>query len=450
MPHPVHLALPLALLLGAAPALAQAQPRNPAPAARPHGGFVNRIVAVVNGDAISSADIESRKRLLSLSGGGEGGSGNAARVNEQILRLLVDERLRLQEITRRRIPVTDQDVADSIAEIESRNGMPRGGLAASMRRAGIEVRVLYDQIRVQIGWGRLLRQILGPNADPSEAEVRDFVANAQAHTGRPEYLVGEIFIPINDPRQEAEARGFVDEVIRRLRGGAPFAAVATQFSQSPNALQGGDRGWVRGEQLEPEIARLIQSMPEGAVSNPIRVPGGYQIVTLREKRIAGRDNATILSVRQVYTPFPGVLDPNNPTQAQRAVVERAQALQNSARNCDAMDAAARGSPRPADPGPIRLESVNPPQLRELLASLQPNSASQPIIAPDGVMVIMVCSRETRNMAEVTPEQARATLIRDRVELASRQLQGDLRRRAQIEYRTQQQAPAGGTAAARGG
>src|SRR4051794_20573834 len=177
MPHPVHLALPLALLLGTAPALAQAQPRNPAPAARPHSGFVNRIVAVVNGDAISSADVESRKRLLSLSGG-DGGSGNSARVNEQILRLLVDERLRLQEITRRRIPVTDQDVADSIAEIESRNGMPRGGLAASMRRAGIEVRVLYDQIRVQIGWGRMLRQGVGPHPHPRATRGRDLRAKS--------------------------------------------------------------------------------------------------------------------------------------------------------------------------------------------------------------------------------------------------------------------------------
>lgn len=460
MPNPAYLALPLALLLGSSSALAQGRP--PAqPARQGSTGFTNRIVAVVNGDAISSADIESRRRLLSMSGGGGGGAqGNPQRVNDQILRLLIDERLRLQEISRRRIPVSDQDVADAIGEIESRNGMGRGGLVASMRRSGIEVRALYDQIRVQIGWGRLLRQILGPNADPSEAEVRDFVANARAHTGQPEFLIGEIFIPINDPAQEAEARSFTDEVIRRLRAGTAFAAVATQFSQSPNSLQGGDRGWVRAEQLEPEIARIVQAMPEGAISNPIRVPGGWQIVTLRQRRVAGRDNATILNVRQVFLPFQGALDPNNPTPQQRQTVERAQALHNAARGCEAMDAAARGSPRPADPGEIRLESINPPALRQMLASLPVGRASQPVIAPDGVMVLMVCSRDSRNMAEVTPEQARATLIRDRVELASRQLQGDLRRRAQIEMRGEpQRAPTppaaqqpgrSGTATASGG
>jgi peptidyl-prolyl cis-trans isomerase SurA len=48
---------------------------------------------------------------------------------------------------------------------------------------------------------------------------------------------------------------------------------------------------------------------------------------------------------------------------------------------------------------------------------------------------MVCSRETRNLAEANPQQARDILLRDRIELLSRQLQRDLRRRAQIEIRT---------------
>ena len=431
------LALPLALMLGAAPAVAQGR----APAALP-GGYVNRIVAVVNGEAISRADVDNRRRLLVLTSGGAAQAGGVDRLNEQILRLLIDERLRLQEIARRRIPVSDQDVAEAVAEIESRNGMPRGGLVASLRRANIEVRVLYDQVRVQIGWGRLLRQALGPNADPSESEVREYVANARARTGQPEYLLGEIFIPLNDPAQEAEARGFADEVIRRLRSGAAFAVVATQFSQAQTALQGGDRGWVRAEQMDPEVARVAQAMPAGAISNPIRVPGGFQVITVRQKRESGRDNATILAIRQVFLPFQGTLNPQAPTPQQRQQYERAQALQNGARGCEAMEAAARGSPRPADPGEIRLEAINPPPLRQLLASLPIGRASEPILAPDGVLVIMVCSRETRNLAEVNNAEARAILIRDRVELSSRQLQGDLRRRAQIEIREERRpAPA---------
>jgi peptidyl-prolyl cis-trans isomerase SurA len=397
------------------------------------GGSVNSIVAVVNGDVVTRSEIESRRRLLALSAGVTGDAG--AQGGDQILRLLIDERLRIQELSRRRIPVTDQDIASSVANIESRNGLPPGGVVQNLRRAGIEPRVLYDQIRAQIGWARLLRGMLGEQANVSDAEVNEFLAGQRARLGEPEFLVSEIFIPVENPGQEAQVRRFVTDVIQRLRQGVPFPMVAAQFSQSQSAIQGGAMDWMTGDRFDPAVTNILKQMPEGAVSNPIRVPGGFEIVQLRDKRVSGRDMATIMSMRQVFLPFEGQVNPQAPTTQQLAQLQRAQTLSDQARSCDAMDAAARGSPRPADPGPVRLDNITPPELRDLLGSLPIGRATQPIISVDGALIFMVCSRETRNLAEANPQQARDILLRDRIELLSRQLQRDLRRRAQIEIRT---------------
>jgi peptidyl-prolyl cis-trans isomerase SurA len=358
------------------------------------------------------------------------------RLTPQVTRLLVDERLRMQEVQRRRIPVTDQDVAGAIAELERRNGLPAGGLVAQLRRAGVEPRVLYDQIRAQIGWARLIRALLGPQANPGEAEVAEYIAAQQARTGQPEYLVSEIFIPVDDPAEEPEVRGFVDDIIAQLRRGVPFPIIASQFSQAQTALQGGDLGWVGPEALDAEVGRIVTQMPPGAISNAIRVPGGFQIVALRQRREVGRDEATMLTLRQAFFPFTATLNPNAPTPQQVQQLERARALAGSVRSCEAMEAAARttGSDRPSDPGPVRLEGLSPPALRQLIGGLQPGRASQPIVAPDGIAVVMVCSRERVNQAEITPQIARAAIVRDRAELVSRQTQRELRRRAQIEMR----------------
>jgi peptidyl-prolyl cis-trans isomerase SurA len=419
-----------ALFLGAC--LAGPMAPLPAPAQE-----ANRIVAVVNGDIVTRADIEGRRRLFALNAGLPASQQVLDRLTPQVTRLLVDERLRMQEIQRRRVAVTDEDIANVVADLERRNNLPTGGLVAQLRRAGVEPRVLYDQLRVQIGWARLLRGLLGPQAQPSEADVAEYIRTQRARTGQPEYLVSEIFIPVDEPGEEAEVRRFVDDVIAQLRSGVPFPVAATQFSQSQTALQGGDLGWVGPEALDPEVGRIVTQMPPGAISNAIRVPGGFQIVALRQRREVGRDEATILTIRQAFFPFSSPLNPEAPTQQQVQAVERARALANSARSCEAVEAASRnsGSDRPADPGPVRLESVNPPPLRALLAGLQPGRASQPIIAPDGAAVVMLCSRERRNEAEVTPEVARQALVRDRAELLSRQAQRELRRRAQIEMRS---------------
>jgi peptidyl-prolyl cis-trans isomerase SurA len=419
------LALLVALLLPAAP--------MPTAVAQSASAGVNSIVAVVNGDVVTRSEIDSRRRLLALSAGVSGDAG--AQGGDQILRLLIDERLRIQELSRRRIPVTDQDIASSITNIESRNGLPPGGVVQNLRRAGIEPRVLYDQIRAQIGWARLLRGMLGEQATVSDAEVNEYLNAQRARLGEPEFLISEIFIPVENPGQEAQVRRFVTDVIQRLRQGVPFAMVAAQFSQSQTAIQGGAMDWMTADRFDTAVASILRQMPEGAISNPIRVPGGFEIVLLRDKRISGRDMATMLTMRQVFLPFEGQVNPQAPTAQQLAQLQRAQTLSDQARGCEAMDAAARGSPRPADPGPVRLDNVTPPELRDLLSSLPIGRATQPIISMDGALIFMVCSKETRNMAEANPQQARDILLRDRIELLSRQLQRDLRRRAQIEMRT---------------
>ncbi len=398
----------------------------------------NRIAAVVNGDVITQQEVDSRRRLLALSAGIT--TESAGRANDQILRLLVDERLRTQEVARRRIPVTDQDIASAVGDIEARNGLPSGGLRESLRRGGIDPRVLYDQIRAQIGWNRLLRGLLGDQAQISQAAVDEYLAAYQARTGQPEYMVSEIFIPVGNPGQDAEVQRFTADIIARLRQGAPFTMVATQFSQAQTAMLGGDIGWTSAERLDPEVAAIVRQMPEGAISNPIRVPGGYVIVMLRQKRLAGRDMATMLTVRQATYPFEGQVNPAAPTSQQIRQVERAQQLSENARSCEALDAASRDGARVNDPGQVRLDNVNPPELRELLGTLPLGRPSQPIIAPDGVLVLVVCARETRNLAEVTADQARDRLIRERVELISRQVLRDLQRRAQIDIRNHAQTP----------
>jgi peptidyl-prolyl cis-trans isomerase SurA len=408
-----------------------------APLAPPAMAQESRIVAIVNGDVVTSADVDGRRRLFAITSGLPASPQALDRLTPQVTRLLIDERLRFQELQRRRVAVTDDDIAGAIADLERRNGLPPGGLLAQLRRAGVEPRVLFDQLRTQIGWSRLIRALLGRQATPGDAEIADWIAAQRARAGQPEFLVAEIFIPIDDPTEEPEVRRFVDDIVGQLRGGVPFPIAASQFSQAQTALQGGDLGWVGTEALDPEVARIVTQMPPGAISGSIRVPGGFQIVTLRARREVGRDEATFLSMRQIFFPFNAPLNPDAPTPQQIQQLERARALSASARTCEQMEAAARtsGSDRPADPGQIREESLNPPPLRQLISALPLRQASQPIIAPDGIAVIMVCARERRNEAEPTPEIARSQILRERVELLSRQTQRDLRRRAQIEQRS---------------
>jgi len=396
-----------------------------------------RIIAVVNGDVITSGDVVNRGRLFALSTGLPVTPEVLERLRPQVARQLIDERLRLQEVQRRKISVSDREIAAAIGDIETRNNMPKGALGSSLSGQGVAVRTLIDQVRVQLGWTRVLREELGARAQIGDAEVAEQLKLFKAQIGKPEFHIAEIFIPIEDPARAADASRFADTVIAQLRAGAPFPVVAAQFSQSQTALQGGDLGWMRANQLDPEVAAIATQMPQGAVSNPIKVPGGISIVSLAGKRDIGRDQSTILHMRQVFFAFPTPLNPAAPTPAQRAAVDQAGKVSTSAKSCTDMEAAntKAGAVRASDPGDVRLEGVASAPLRTLLSELVPNHASKPVVANEGVAVLMLCSKETKTAAEPTKEEISNRLLGERVELASRQLQRDLRRRAVLDERS---------------
>jgi peptidyl-prolyl cis-trans isomerase SurA len=70
-----------------------------------------------------------------------------------------------------------------------------------------------------------------------------------------------------------------------------------------------------------------------------------------------------------------------------------------------------------------------------LATLPPDRTTQPLVTTDGIAVLIVCSREQKNIGQESNDQVRAQLLNDRVELTSRQLIADLRRRARIDIRS---------------
>jgi peptidyl-prolyl cis-trans isomerase SurA len=396
-----------------------------------------RIVAVVNGDVISNVDVNDRTKLFALSTGLPMSSDVLDRLKPQILRQLVDERLRMQEVLHRKIVVPDKDIATAIQTIEQRNNLPAGALRQKLAADGVSLRTLIDQIRTQLGWSQVLRQQLGDQAQVSDAQVAEQMKLEAQRVGQPEFRIGEIFIPVEDPASRADAERFAETVITELRKGAPFAVVAAQFSQTQSALEGGELGWVAPNELDPGVVQLAQEMPVGAISNPVPVPGGFSIVTLQGKRQVGNDVGTVLSMRETFLPFTSPLNPQAPTEQQRQTLEKARGISASVHSCDQMEqvAKANNSPRPANPGDVRLDGVNPPAFRQLLATLPFDRASQPLVASDGIAVVIVCSRDEKNLATITAPEMRERILSERVELASQQLQRDLRRKATIEVRS---------------
>jgi peptidyl-prolyl cis-trans isomerase SurA len=391
------------------------------------------IAAVVNGQVITSADVEARARLLALSSGMPPNQDALDRLKPQIIQELINQTLQLQEINRRNVTVPETDIAAAIGRIEQGNNLPAGALRNRMMQDGIPFSTLVAQIRTELGWQTVLHQVLGPGLQPTPGDIAAEKTALKAEIGTTQYHLAEIFIPVPDPADDATARSFASTVIQQLRAGAPFPVVAAQFSQSTTALQGGDLGFVSLSQLDPAVAQIVQTMPAGAISNPIRVPGGYDIVQLQETHRVGTSTATSLDIRQVFAPYPSPISNGQVGPAQAAVINKLLQASHAAHSCADMDTlnASFGNVRPDNPGAVDLSEVSPPSFQQILATIPIGQVSEPLVAQDGVSVVMVCGRTTKPVGLPSDDQIRELIIERRVTLESQQLLDDLHHRSII-------------------
>jgi peptidyl-prolyl cis-trans isomerase SurA len=396
------------------------------------------IAAVVNGDVITNDDVSNRARFFALATGQQVSPDVLDRLRPQILQQLVNERLEIQEVERRGIVVSDKQVAAAIGDIEHNNNMAPGQLRAKLAALGVSFDTLVAQVRTQLGWEQVLRQVVAEMGRPTPADIDRQLQVMKDAGAQPQYNVGEIFIPVNSPAADPGAEKFANTVITELRGGAPFPIIAAQFSQGETALQGGALGWVGADQLDPAVAQLVTQMPIGAVSNPVAVAGGLVIVQLRGRQQAGQSDAdpasTVLSVRQVYLPFSTPLNQQHPTVQQRETMVKLHSIQASVHSCSDMEAAnkAAGTVKPADPGPVNLAQVTPPQFQALLERLPVGQPSPPLIAEGGVTMVMICSKSEQAAGLPSRDQIASQLFNNRVGLAAQQTLDDLHRRGSIQ------------------
>lgn len=253
-------------------------------AGRASGQEAIGIAAVVNNEAISIPDLVARIDVAIVASRLRASEDLRRQLAPQVLRSLIDERLRVQEAERLGVTVSEAEMENARRTVEQRNGIAAGGLDDFLRRQGLDVAAVADQLRAEILWSKLVRGRLSGVVSVGEGEVDEALARLEANRGRPEYRVAEIFLAVESIEQEDEVRTAAESLYEQLTAGGSFDQIARQFSQSATAAVGGDIGWVLEGELPGEIEAVLAQLEPGSVARPVRAFDGYYIVSLIDRR----------------------------------------------------------------------------------------------------------------------------------------------------------------------
>ena len=368
----------------------------------------------VNGSAVTNYALDQRAKLLEA-------FNTPGDIAELARTQLVEEKLKLQELDRAGMELTEEGLTTAMEEFAQRANLPLDAFLGQLSGQGIARETLRDFVKVNTSWRDYIRRRYGSGIEVSEAEIDA----ALAQTGGPEsveLLLSEIIIAAPPPRaQAALARA---EAISKLRSTAAFEAEAREVSALPTRTQGGRLDWVPLTNYPAGLHGLLLSLEPGEVTPPIPIQNGVALFQLRDIREAPQAPAAIAEIDYAQFAIPGA-----GTAEAQANAARVRGIVDT---CDDLYGVARGLPEERLVRRSIAPSAIPQDLALELARLDRDEASWNLVNDGSLLFTMLCARTpAAAVADADREAARNQITSRKLTARADLLLAELRAQARI-------------------
>lgn len=259
---------------------------------------LDRIAAVVDEDVILQSELDRAvNNVVSQYASQPGQLPPQAVLQRQVMERLILVKLQVSRANGSGIHVTDEEVNNAVSSVAQQNNMSVDTLRQRLAQDGISMTDFRATLREEITVQRLRQSFAQSRIQVSEGEV-DAALATQAGANSTQYHLGHILVALPDgatAEQIATGQQKIEGIKALIdKGEMDFNAAAVRYSDSPNALEGGDLGWRSVDEIPTAFVQTLRGMSVGQVVGPIRGASGFQLLKLVEVRDASQgDKRTV-------------------------------------------------------------------------------------------------------------------------------------------------------------
>lgn len=438
-----------------APTVLRSAPSNPAPSAAVQAPDAVRtadyIVAVVNSEPITRYELDRRtervRRQLQTSGGQVPPTDVITR---EVLERLIFEKVQLQLARDADIKVDDLAVTQAEDMVARENNISRDAMLRQLAQDGVNQEQFRAELRTQLLLQRLREREVSARVKVSELDIDQYLRKQEegssgAAAPGAEINLANILISVPEnasPSQVTERQKRAFSVVEQARAaGADFAALAKEFSDAPDAAQGGEMG-LRPVNRYPELfLNATAKLAVNGITDPVRSGAGFHVLKVLDKGRAGSNASSVVQSHARHILLRTGPELTEAAAAARLAEYRTRiegglaTFESLAREHSQDGSSAQG-------GDLGWSSPGRyvPEFEQALDALKPGEISQPVVSRFGVHLIQLVERrksklDTREQREV----AREALRQKKLEEAYTDWAREQRARAYVEYRDVPQA-----------
>jgi len=261
----------------------------PAMAGAQEAEKIDEIVAVVDEGVILRSELESSINgiVQQIQARGERQPPRQV-LEEQVLERLIMSEVQIQRAEQTGIRVTDQEVDRSLEDVARQNNLTLSQLRQAVESDGIEFNEFRGDVRKQLLTSRLRQRIVESMDEVTDTEVdilleSDFFESDEYHLSQIALQIS----PAAGPAETREAEAKMNAIVEEIGDGMDFATAAINYSEAPDALEGGAIGWRNLNTMPRQLADRIRDLQPGQVSDPIFGNGSLMLVKVNDRRPRG-------------------------------------------------------------------------------------------------------------------------------------------------------------------
>lgn len=401
---------------------------------------IDRIVAVVNEEVITQQEINEllqntiqqlQKQATQLP--------RIEVLEKQLLEQLIMKRIQLQRAKEIGLTVSDNDLDQALHRIVQDNHLTMDEFRQVLLQEGTNVNAFREEIRDEMLIQRLKEQAINERVNVTESEIDNFLENqANSPTANEEYRIAHILIHTSEQMDEAqinERHQRAERAYEDLQQGASFAQVSAEYSDAPDAMQGGELGWRPLAQIGSPFAELLLQMQPGEITPIVRSQIGFHIIKLLERRKLEK-SVTIIEQTHAQHILIKVSEIISEEDAHQLIDQIRERIDNGA---DFMEMAKAYSEDASASAGGDLGWVSPgdtvPEFEQAMNALLPGQVSQPVRTPFGWHLIKVIERRSQDVSEQKQrETARKTIHARKADAVTQEWLQQLRDQAYVEYK----------------
>ena len=381
------------------------------------GGIIelDRIVAVVNNEVITMNDLNERVATVVAQLKKQGTPlPPVDLLRKQLLDRMVLDLVEIQEAKETGIKVDDATLDKTLQRIADENSLSMTEFRRLTEQDGIRWSKFREEIRAEVLKTRLRDREVGGNINVTEAEIDTqlLLESREASTDQ-EFRLAHILVLVPEQATSVQIdarRKRAMQALSELRKGSEFAQISAQFSDAPDALQGGNLGWRPSGRLPTIFLEALSALKPGETTDILRSANGFHIVKLLDKR--GRsDQPTIQQTRArhiLIRPKEGVTDEDARQRLARLrerIVGGADFAELAKVHSDDPSATKGGELGWLSPG----DTV--PEFERVLNQMRDNEISGPVQSQFGWHLMQVQERRTEGVSEERRRAAARNVIR---------------------------------------